>query len=131
MAFNATLIVTSRFDLNEEFFFVAQHQLILVRALNGIGETEWLMTLEDKPLAIIGEAQLHDLENLDAVLDAHEKASPLFKGVRDMLAVHPSKAILDFNETGDMLQSEDFKKGYARLGERELSFDATFSIFPC
>ncbi len=94
------------------------------KPFNGIGETEWLMTLKDKPLAIIGEAHLHDLENLDAVLDAHAKASPLFKGVRDMLAVHPNKLVMDFNETGDMLKSADFKKGYARLGERNLTYDA-------
>ena len=94
------------------------------KPFNGIGETEWLMTLKDKPLAIIGEVHLHDFENLDAVIDAHAKASPLFKGVRDMLAIHPNKGVMDFNETGDMLQSEDFKKGYARLGERNLTYEA-------
>jgi len=94
------------------------------KPFNSIGETEWLMTLADKPLAIIGEAHLHDLENLDAVLDAHANASPLFKGVRDSLAIHPNKHVMDFNETGPMLKSDDFKKGYARLGERGLTFDA-------
>ena len=94
------------------------------KPFNGIGETEWLMTLKDKPMAIIGEAHLHDVDNLDAVLDAHAKASPLFKGVRDMLAIHPNKGVLDFNESGDMLKSNDFQKGYARLGERNLTFDA-------
>lgn len=93
------------------------------KPFNSIGETEWLMTLADKPLAIVGEAHLHDLENLDAVLDAHAKASPLFRGVRDSVAIHPSKYVMDFNETGDVLKSEDFKKGFARLGERNLSFD--------
>jgi len=94
------------------------------KPFNSIGETDWLMTLKDKPLAIIGEAHLHDLANLDAVLDAHAKASPLFRGVRDTLAIHPNKQVMDFNETGDVLKSEDFKKGYARLGERNLTFDA-------
>ena len=93
------------------------------KPFNPIGETEWLMTLKDKPLAIVGEAHLHDLENLDAVLDAHIKASPLFKGVRDSLAIHGDKGVMDFNETGDMLKSEDFKKGFASLGERNLTFD--------
>lgn len=93
------------------------------KPFSSIGETEWLMTLKDRPLAIIGEAHLHDTVNLDAVLDAHAKASPLFRGVRDMLAIHPNKQVLDFNETGDMLKSQDFKKGYARLGERNLTFD--------
>lgn len=93
------------------------------KPFNSVGETEWLMTLKDKPLAIIGEAHLHDLKNLNAVLDAHQKASPLFKGVRDSLAIHPNKGVMDFNELGDMLKSEDFKKGYAQLAERGLSFD--------
>jgi len=73
---------------------------------NSIGETEWLMSLIDKPKAIVGEAHLHDIDHLDAVLDAHAAASPMFRGVRDML------------------RSEAFKKGYARLGERDLTFDA-------
>lgn len=89
----------------------------------GIGETEWLMTLKDKPLAIIGEAHLHDLQNLDAALDAHAEASPLFRGVRDMVAIHPNKHVLDFNEHGDMLKSDDFKEGYVRLADRNLTFD--------
>ena len=93
------------------------------KPFNSVEETAWLMTLENKPLAIVGEAHLHDLKYLDAVLDAHAKASPLFKGVRDSLAIHPNKHVMDFNETGDMLNSEDFKKGYARLGERNLTFD--------
>jgi len=93
------------------------------KPFSAIGETDWLMTLKDKPLAIIGEAHLHDLDNLDAVLDAHAKASPLFKGVRDMVAIHPNKGVMDFNEHGDMLKSDDFKKGYARLGERNLTYD--------
>lgn len=93
------------------------------KPFNGVGETKWLMSLDDKPLAIIGEAHLHDLKNLDAVLDAHAAASPLFKGVRDSLAIHPSKGVMDFNETGEVLLNEDFKKGFARLGERNLTFD--------
>lgn len=87
-------------------------------------ETKWLAKLEDRPLAIVGEAHLHDLENLEAVLDAHQAASPLFKGVRDMLAIHPSKGVMDFNDTGEVLKMEAFKKGYAMLSQRGLSYDA-------
>ncbi len=93
------------------------------KPFNSVGETEWLMTLKDKPLAIIGEAHLHDLKHLDAVLDAHESASPLFRGVRDSLAVHSDKGVMDFNELGEVLRRDDWRKGYARLGERNLTFD--------
>jgi L-fuconolactonase len=95
------------------------------KPINMADETKWLETLADKPLAIVGQAHLHDLKNLDAVLDAHQAASPhRFKGVRDMIARHPSKGVMDFNETGDVLKMDDFKKGYAKLGERNLTYDA-------
>jgi len=92
--------------------------------MDAAGETQWLMTLEDQPLAIVGEAHLHDLAHLDQVLDAHEAASHLFKGVRDMIARHPAKGVMDFNHTGDVLQMDTFKQGYARLAERGLTYDA-------
>ena len=88
------------------------------------GETKWLDCLSDPPLAIVGEAHLHDLDNLDAVLDAHLAASSRFVGVRDMIARHDSPGVMDFNETGEVLQRDDFKQGYERLGERGLTFDA-------
>jgi predicted TIM-barrel fold metal-dependent hydrolase len=94
------------------------------KPLDMANETKWLETLDDKPLAIVGEAHLHDLKNLDAVIDAHLAASSRFKGIRDMIARHPSKGVMDFNETGDVLKMDDFKKGYARLGERGLSYEA-------
>lgn len=92
--------------------------------IDAAGETRWLESLSDPPLAIVGEAHLHDLANLNAVLDAHQSASPRFKGVRDMIARHDSAGVMDFNETGDVLKRDDFKQGYARLGERGLTFDA-------
>ena len=87
-------------------------------------ETTWLDQLDRPPLAIIGEARLNDVENLDQVLDAHEAASGRFRGIRDMLAYHESKSIHKFNESGEMMQRPDFRQGYKRLSERELSYDA-------
>ena len=92
--------------------------------LDVTNETKWLETLDDKPLAIVGEVDLHDLKNLDKVLDAHIAASPRFKGVRDMIARHSSKGVMDFNERKDVLKMADFKKGYAKLSERGLSYEA-------
>ena len=87
-----------------------------------VGETNWLMTLLDKPMAIVGAVDLSDTENLEAVLDAHAAASPLFKGVRESLAQHPGNGVMDYNEPNKM-QSMAFKEGYAKLAERNLSFD--------
>ena len=92
------------------------------KPLGVVGETEWLMSLDKKPLAIVGEAHLHDLKNLDAVLEAHAKASPQFRGIRDMVA--EGKGVMEFKGINKPLQSDDFKKGFARLGERNLTFDA-------
>lgn len=87
-------------------------------------ETAWLDGLDRPPLAIVGEARLNHPDQLDALLDAHVAASGRFRGIRDMLAYHPSKSIHKFNEAEDTMQTEAFRKGYARLGERGFSFDA-------
>ena len=87
-------------------------------------ETAWLDNLDPAPLAIVGEARLNDTANIDAVLDAHAAASPRFRGIRDMLAYHPSGSIHKFNEREDMATTADFRQGFAKLGERDLSYDA-------
>lgn len=94
------------------------------KTLDLVGETEWLMTLDDSPIAIVAEARLSDLDTLESLLDAHAKASPLFKGVRDMLACHSDKGVMDFAHDRSQNFSERFKKGYAILGARGLTYDA-------
>ena len=92
--------------------------------LGAAEETAWLASLDPPPLAIVGEAHLHDQENLAALLDAHAAASPLFRGVRDMLAHYPGGGVHNFNEMADRMTTPAFREGYALLGERDLSFDA-------
>ncbi|MEM8856794.1 MAG: amidohydrolase family protein [Chloroflexota bacterium] len=94
------------------------------KPLDYANETVWLDSLDRPPLAIVGEARLNDLDNLDALLDAHEKASQRFRGIRDMLAYHPSASIHNFNEAEDTVRTDAFKEGYRRLGTRGHSFDA-------
>lgn len=94
------------------------------KAVDAADETRWLDSLQPKPLAMIGEAHLNDGENLEAVLDAHSAASPNFRGIRDMLASHPSKTIHQWNKSSDTMKTDQFGKGYQRLGERGLTFDA-------
>ncbi len=94
------------------------------KPLDYADETKWLAGLENGPLAIIGEARLDDLLNLEKVLDAHLAASSRFKGVRDMLAAHPSKKVMRFSDSLDRMKTDDFRKGYAVVGSRNLSYDA-------
>ena len=94
------------------------------QAMDLVGETEWLMSLEDKPKAIVAEARLSDLNTLEPLLDAHQKVSPLVRGIRDMFACHSDKGVMDFAHDPAHNFSDDFKKGYAILGQRGLTFDA-------
>ncbi len=93
------------------------------KPFNSVGETDWLMTLPELPLAIVGEAHLMEIETLESVLDAHAAASPLFRGVRDSIARHPDKGVMNFCETEDIMREDKFKRGYEILGKRGLSFD--------
>jgi L-fuconolactonase len=92
--------------------------------LDVVGETRWLMSLEDKPKAIVAEARLSDLDTLEALLDAHQEASSVVRGIRDMLACHDDKGVMDFAHDLAHNFSEDFKKGYTILGARGLTYDA-------
>lgn len=87
------------------------------------GELIWIETLKDKPLAIVGEAHLSDWHHLDQLLDAHMAASPRFRGVRDMVAAYPSSKIHNWHANPNLMQTDAFRKGYQRLGERGLTFD--------
>lgn len=87
-------------------------------------ETAWVQSLAGGaawPIAIVAYANLAD-PRLDALLDAHA-ASPGFRGVRQMLNWHDSDERYRLCERGDLLRDPAWRRGYARLGERGLSFD--------
>ncbi len=88
-------------------------------------ETAWLHTLEGTDLirAIVGAANLAS-PDLDAQLDAHQAASARFVGVRDKLASSPHKGVMEWATAPDLLSLPAWRRGFARLGERGLSFDA-------
>lgn len=88
-------------------------------------ETAWLESLphNDFILGMVGAADLES-PDLDAQLDAHQQASPRFRGVRDKLACSPARGVMDWNPRSDLLHDPAWQRGYARLGERDLSFDA-------
>jgi len=92
--------------------------------IDSAGEVAWVDTLDEKPVAIVGEAHLNDLAHLDSVLKAHANASSRFRGIRDMVAGHPKKEIHSWNSTSDtVMQTDKWRKGYSILADRDLTFD--------
>lgn len=96
------------------------------RHLDVVGETRWLESIDPSSATIAGIVGAAHLEapDLSAVLDAHAAASPRFRGVRDMIAAHPSKAIVDWEREANLLGKPAWRDGYALLGKRGLTFDA-------
>jgi len=91
-----------------------------------VDETRWLESIDPKGetiQAIVGAAHL-EASDLDAVLDAHAAASSRFRGVRDMLAAHGDPSVVDWARPGASVRHLSWRRGYARLGQRGLSFDA-------
>lgn len=87
-------------------------------------ETVWLEQLCGRDLrAIVGHADLSH-PRLDAVLRAHAAASPRFVGVRDKLAFAPDARVMSWCAAGDRMRDAGWRHGFARLGERGLTFDA-------
>ncbi|MEM7434820.1 MAG: amidohydrolase family protein [Myxococcota bacterium] len=96
------------------------------RHVDVVGETRWLDSIDPSGAtirAIVGAAHL-EAPDLGEVLDAHAAASSRFRGIRDMVASHPSDAIYDFAREPELLRNPAWRAGYGLLGERGLSFDA-------
>ena len=91
-----------------------------------VGETEWLEQLDPDAStlkAIVGSAEL-DRPDLDDVLEAHAASSTRFRGIRDKLACHPDRRVMDWARSPTLLRDPAWRAGYQMLGERGLSFDA-------
>jgi len=88
-------------------------------------ETAWLEGLDDRGLilGIVGAAEL-GAPDLDARLDRHAAASRRFVGVRDKLACSPRRGLVDWAHDPGALTDAAWIRGYARLAERGLTFDA-------
>ena len=69
--------------------------------------------------AIIGSADLQLGDGIQAVLDAHQEASPRFRGIRDDIAWHDSPAIAHKVRPG-LLATSEALIATRRLAEREL-----------
>lgn len=91
--------------------------------LGPVGETRWLESLDDPPVAIVANADLCDPGALEAQLDAHALSSGRLRGIRDIVASHPSESVHTWCTPDDRLVTDEFRTGLATLGERQLSFD--------
>lgn len=91
-------------------------------------ETRWVASLPfgvDTPrlTAILGSAD-PAAPGFPELLDAHQTASPLFRGIRTMVAHHPDPGVRQFAPTEDALTSSAFLDGFAELVRRGLVFEA-------
>jgi len=89
-------------------------------------ETVWVEGLDPGAStykAIVASAEL-ERPGLGELLQAHEGASTRFRGIRDKLAIHPNRHVMDYARSPTLMQDRAWRAGYQMLGERGLSFDA-------
>lgn len=78
------------------------------------------------PNAIVGAVDLAAPE-APALIEAHQAASSLFRGVRQILAWHQNPR-LSYGVRRDLMDDPAWRRGFARLGPAGLSFD--LQVFP-
>ncbi|HET7736562.1 MAG TPA: amidohydrolase family protein [Nocardioidaceae bacterium] len=94
-----------------------------------VGETRWLETLPfgqgglPKLMGIVGAADPRE-PHFAALLDAHQEASPVFRGIRCMGAWHADKHVHKYGDVAGLFRQPEFLGGFAALAERDLTFDA-------
>ena len=91
-------------------------------------ETRWVASLPfgvDTPAlgAIIGSGD-PAAPGFAELIDKHQSASPLFRGIRTMVAHHPDAGVRSFCKAEGALSVPAFLDGFAVLAERGLSFEA-------
>ncbi|MAG31911.1 MAG: amidohydrolase [Deltaproteobacteria bacterium] len=104
--------------------------------LQPVGETEWIDGLATEAAqepsgriqigAIVGDARLAFGSGIRETLEAHQAASPRFRGIRDVGIWDPSPEIDDGEGiTGPNLYADPaFREGFSELDRMGLSFDA-------
>ena len=93
-----------------------------------IGETRFIESLPFnaktvKLGGIVATADPRD-SNFKKILQPHKKASPRFKGIRKMAAVHEDKEIRAWADEPHLYRNKKFLKGFEALAQNNLSFDA-------
>ena len=74
--------------------------------------------------AIVGNAHLENLTELDQLLKGHKCASPKFRGIRDMIDWNDDPMIHSHARRRDIHLDPAWLQGFERLAEHELFFDA-------
>lgn len=93
-----------------------------------VGETEFVSKLpfEQQGLklgGIIGTADPRS-SSFKKILKLHKKASPKFRGIRKMAAVHEDRKIHAWADEPHLYTNKKFMKGFEVLATMELTFDA-------
>lgn len=73
--------------------------------------------------AIVASADPRD-RNFKKILKLHHKASPRFRGIRKMAAVHEDSAIHAWANEPHLYTQKNFLRGFESLAQYNLSFDA-------
>ena len=108
------------------------------KAMSPVGETEFVQSVANvcatgdygeikAAAAIVGHADLLLGDAVDEVLARHIEASPnRFRGIRHACGWDASAVIRNShtNPPHQLYLTEEFRKGFARLGEFDLTFDA-------
>jgi predicted TIM-barrel fold metal-dependent hydrolase len=96
---------------------------------NGVGEEAERLGLRTRVChGVISNIDL-TAENLEAVLDAHAAAAPeRLRGVRQLACWHPDAVGL-FDTRPEYYREPRFRRGFARLAARGLTFDACLYHF--
>jgi len=92
--------------------------------MDPVGETRWLERLSDGPAAMVAFADLRLGAGVAPVLEAHKSASNRVRGIRQMLAWHPNKDVMNFSHEPEISRTPAFRAGYEQLAVHNLSFDA-------
>ena len=93
-----------------------------------IGETKFIESLPFnlgtvKLGGIVATADPRD-SNFKKILQLHQKASPRFKGIRKMAAVHEDTDIHAWADEPHLYLNKKFLKGFEALAQNKLTFDA-------
>ena len=93
-----------------------------------VGETEFIERLDFKNNgfalgAIVAAADPRD-PNFKKILKLHHRASPHFRGIRKMAAVHEDRGIFAWADEPNLYRNKMFLKGFEVLAQYNLSFDA-------
>ncbi|WP_292592672.1 amidohydrolase family protein [Mesorhizobium sp.] len=88
------------------------------------GETRWLdgqAEMHGLPTGIVAYARLQD-EGVSAVLDRHAEASNRLRGIRQIMNWH-ADSVLTFGAPKGLMRTAEWRRGFAMLAPRGLSFD--------